>query len=250
MAEIVVYYHLYNRKHGTVYLAQPQSQLVVASDIKNQNTGISDFLVKISKFLVIVGIGLILFAYAPDALAWSKNLIAQNVAGYQLSNTEVQKLTTSQVTQVTKESYIPPYDSHLSDVNILIIPSIGVKTPLQEATYDNYESALEKGVWRVSDFGSPADQSIPTILAAHRFGYISWTDIFRRQNSFYNLPNLRVGDTIEIDYQHRKYIYEVYAGDTGEAITDYSADLILYTCENLTGSERIFRYAKLIRSSL
>lgn len=239
MAETLVYYHLYNQKHGTIYLAQPQSQSVEAPRAKVLDTKVSSFLSKTSKILAVVGIGIILFTYTPTVFASFSN--------FGLSRTEVQKLI---VPQTTKENYIPPYDSQLSDTNMLVIPSIGVKTPLQEATYDNYDAALAKGVWRVSDFGSPADQSKPTILAAHRFGYISWTDIFRRQNSFFNLPNLKVGDTVEIDYQHRKYIYEVYAGDTGEAITDYSADLILYTCENLTGPERVFRYAKLIRSNL
>jgi sortase (surface protein transpeptidase) len=58
---------------------------------------------------------------------------------------------------------------------------------------------------------------------------------------------MRVGDTVEIDWKQRKYTYEVYATDKGTEIADYSADLILYTCESLTGDARVFVYARLIR---
>jgi sortase (surface protein transpeptidase) len=75
---------------------------------------------------------------------------------------------------------------------------------------------------------------------------LAWTDKFRHDNSFFNLPKLKVGDTLEIVYQQRKYTYEVYAENTGPEIMDYTADLILYTCENLTGDTRIFKYARLI----
>jgi LPXTG-site transpeptidase (sortase) family protein len=139
-------------------------------------------------------------------------------------------------------------DPLLSKVNRIIIPSIGVDGDVHEATLDNYEAALKEGVWRVSDFGAPNDNSMPIILAAHRFGYLAWTNLFRRENSFYNLPKVKVGDIIEINWQQRHYVYEVYATDTGTAITDYSADLILYTCESLTGNQRFFVYAKLIQT--
>jgi sortase (surface protein transpeptidase) len=88
---------------------------------------------------------------------------------------------------------------------------------------------------------------MPIILAAHRYGYLAWTDLFRRQNSFYNLPKIKVGDTVEIDWGQRKYTYGVYTTEEGTQITDYSADLILYTCESLTGDERFFVYAHLIQ---
>ena len=64
--------------------------------------------------------------------------------------------------------------------------------------------------------------------------------------SFYNLPKVKVGDIITIDWQQREYKYGVYKTENGEEITDYSADLILYTCINLSGPERVFVYARLI----
>ncbi|KKS80793.1 MAG: hypothetical protein UV56_C0008G0001, partial [Candidatus Woesebacteria bacterium GW2011_GWC1_43_10b] len=63
---------------------------------------------------------------------------------------------------------------------------------------------------------------------------------------FYSLPKLKTGDTVEIIWRQRKYLYEVYKEEEGEEITDYSADLILYTCESLSSPVRIFRYARLL----
>jgi sortase (surface protein transpeptidase) len=114
-------------------------------------------------------------------------------------------------------------------------------------SYENYEEALKVGVWRVPDFGTPYERKAPVILAAHRYGYLRWSVPYRLKNSFYNLPKVKVGDTVEIIWRQRKYIYEVYAEGKGEEITDYSADLILYTCEDLTSPVRIFKYARLIR---
>ena len=82
------------------------------------------------------------------------------------------------------------------------------------------------------------------ILAAHRWGYVYWTNSFRTLNSFYNLPKLAVGDKIEIIWNQRKYLYEIYDSGTGDKITDYSANLILYTCELWNSPTRIFKYAK------
>lgn len=141
----------------------------------------------------------------------------------------------------------PPFNGSLSRETTLAITSIGVDTTVNESTYEDYESALKLGVWRIPDFGTPADRSKPVILAAHRFGYLAWTNLYRRQNSFYNLPKLKIGDLVEITYKQRKYTYEVYSEDRGEEATDYSANLILYTCETLNSSVRIFKYARLLQ---
>lgn len=141
----------------------------------------------------------------------------------------------------------PPFNASLSRDTTLVIPSIRVDTKVNESTYENYEEALRLGVWRIPDFGTPADREKPVIFAAHRFGYIAWSNLFRRKNSFYNLPKLKVGDLVEITYKQRKYTYEVYGEDRGEEISDYSANLILYTCETLNSRVRIFKYARLLK---
>lgn len=193
------------------------------------------FSLKIAKILAIVGIVILAVYFAPNILA---------LANFKLSGGEIEELT--EATQNTSGRALPAFDPTLPKTNHLTISSIGVDTQIEEATYENYESALKKGVWRVSNFGEPDTTGAPIILAAHRFGYLAWTNTFRRESSFYNLPKVKVGDVITIDWQQREYSYGVYKTENGEAISDYSADLILYTCESLSGPERIFVYAKLI----
>lgn len=200
---------------------------------------------KLSVALFFFGVGVLLIGYTPKAIAWAENAVGAGSANYSLSSREVDYL--GAVAKTQKPAYEPVFDPKLPLTNRLIIPSIGVETNIEEALYSNYEDALRKGVWRVSDFGAPGETGTPVILAAHRFGYLAWSNLYRRENSFYNLPKLSVGDTVEIDYQQRKYVYEIYAEGTGPEIADYTADLILYTCENLTGETRIFKYARLLR---
>ncbi len=138
----------------------------------------------------------------------------------------------------------PPLDPTLPDGDWLIIPRIGVYTQIQD---QNEADALTKGVWRVPDFGKPGDTTMPMILAAHRFGYKWWWNSdYWRYHSFYLLPTLQPGDMVEVISNKRRYEYEIYAGEQGEQITDYSADLILYTCKFLNSPIRHFRYARLI----
>jgi len=153
----------------------------------------------------------------------------------------------SQSTAKQVDLWQPEKDETLPKGGHLAIPAIKVKTAITEAETQNYESALRVGVWRVPDFGNPHDRQLPTILVAHRFGYLKWTNNYRMLHSFYNLPKLKVGDKVYIAWDQREYTYEVYAGDEGTEITDYSADLILYTCQYLESDRRIFRYAKLIK---
>ena len=201
-----------------------------------QSDSLPNYLSLGSKILGSIGIFLIFI--------WLIGFTQTHLTSFGLSKSE-----TSQLGLFDKKPvYMPSYDPTLPDTNRLIIPSIGVTTDIDEATLTDYESALKKGVWRVSDFGSPMDPTRPTILAAHRYGYLAWTYSYRKTNSFYNLPKLAVGDIVEIDYQKRKYTYEIYEKAEGEVITDYGADLILYTCKNLTGPVRVFVYAKLIQA--
>ena len=145
----------------------------------------------------------------------------------------------------TKTNFRPPYNKNLPEGDWLIIPRIGVRSLLQ-ATKD-YNEALETGVWLVPDFGQPGDQELPIIVAGHRFGFKWWwKNDYWRYHSFYLLPDLEPGDTVEIIADKRKYVYEIYFGEEGTEITDYQADLIIYTCKHLDSPIRIFRYARLI----
>ena len=204
-----------------------------------------NLLVRLSKIFALLGIFLVISSFLPSV--WYS--IKSN-GGFKIS--ELITLTAKKSAEkstpvVSKESdYQPGYDPKLPVENRLKIISAGIDTPIREATIDNSEVALKKGVWRVSDFGTPYSRERPAILAAHRYGYLAWSIPYRLKNSFYNLPKLKVGDTVEIVWRQRKYMYEVYAESKGDEITDYSASLILYTCEALNSPVRIFKYARLL----
>lgn len=139
------------------------------------------------------------------------------------------------------EVNLPPFDPELPKENYLVIKSVGINGQIHEG--ENWEKILKQGVWRVPNFPDPSSGK-PVILASHRWGYLDWSNDFRRLNSFYNLPKTKVGDQIEIVWQQRQYFYEITAAETGTEITDYSADLILYTCELWESPVRVFRFAK------
>ena len=242
MSEVIIYDYL-NGNESTTF--DVSSWLAQVSEHKKSSSKISTVFLSLSIISALIGVTLTLFFCASGVLAWGQGLAGKINENLGISTAEVQNLKNGINTQ--KSDYEPTFDAKLPVVNHLVIPSIGVNTDIQEASLNDYEDALKKGVWRVSDFGAPDNTGEPIILAAHRFGYLVWTDLFRRENSFYNLPKVKIGDVIEIDWKQRKYLYEVYATNKGTEITDYSADLILYTCESLIGPERIFVYAHLVQ---
>lgn len=140
-----------------------------------------------------------------------------------------------------EEDPLPEFDPTLPKQNLLIIPSIEVNGNINESL--DPSKALDKGIWRVHDYGTPEDETA-IILASHRFGYITWTNEFRTKNSFYSLPKTKEGDKIQIIWNQRKYEYEIYKAEENTAIKDYDADLILYTCRMFNSPIRIFRYAR------
>lgn len=143
---------------------------------------------------------------------------------------------------------LPAVDTALPAGTWLISDKIGLNAAVD--TSGDLEKGLEKGVVMVTDLGTIGQTSIPVVMAAHRYGYLKWWDSnYGRQNSFYYLPELTVGDRIEVIQDQRRWYYEIYSSSEGTEISDYDADLILYTCEALTGDNRYFRYARLIDPS-
>lgn len=170
--------------------------------------------------------------------------------GKVLTNTPVLKLGSDEVKAIEKEPeqvIAVNKDTSLPEGHYLAIPKIGVDTVIWEGEGDNYEKALKRGVWRVDNFATPNEQSgKPIILAAHRFGYLEWTQTYREKNSFYKLPELEGGDQISIVWDQVRYNYRVTRIEEGTEITDYSSDLILYTCKFLVSPIRIVIYAERI----
>lgn len=198
-----------------------------------------------TKFFTILGIVFLLLSFAPSI--WYSLTTKVDDFSIAIYETAFDKKDDPEFKPVVQSlDWQPVFNQNLGRDTSIKIASIGVDGKINEATFSDYETALKLGIWRVPDFGTPVDRSKPVILAAHRFGYLSWTNLYRRKNSFYNLPKLRSGDLVEITYKQRKYIYEIYGESRGEEIIDYSSNLILYTCETLNSKIRIFKYARLL----
>ncbi|KKT36226.1 MAG: hypothetical protein UX12_C0014G0005 [Candidatus Collierbacteria bacterium GW2011_GWC1_45_47] len=136
---------------------------------------------------------------------------------------------------------LPDFDPSLPEKDGLIIEKIGVRGEIHEGA--DWNTILKQGIWRVPNFGTPDRPGQPVILAAHRWGYLEWSAAFRKLNSFYSLPQLVSGDKIKFVWEQREYEYTVYSTETGTAITDYKANLILYTCQLWNSPVRYFVYA-------
>lgn len=171
--------------------------------------------------------------------------ITESIAKKLGSNAEIDKSLFGEELYV-EPVVIPEYDATLPDKNMLVIDRIGFKSEI--AMDEDWVEDMKKGPWMAPDYGLPNQNGLPMIIAAHRFGYIYWTNQFRREHSFYNLPKLEVGDTFEVIWDQRKYTYEIYEGYTDNEIrqSSYDADVILYTCEVLNSDRRIVRLARRI----
>jgi sortase (surface protein transpeptidase) len=207
------------------------------------------FLKALSKIYLIFGIVLIFFAFSIIAITFYPQI------WYSLSKTATEIEATTIQEQLTEiEEYepeeeskkpeitLPPVDTSLPKENLLRIATIGVDSEISQE--QDPDKGLDKGIWMVPDFGTPEINDLPIIIAAHRFGYVYWSSDFRQKSSFYNLPKLKVGDRVQIIWNQRSYEFEVYKAEDNTQITDYEADLILYTCRMYNSPVRVFRYLK------
>lgn len=137
----------------------------------------------------------------------------------------------------------PAKNASLPTTGTLIIPKIGVNTPLLEG--HNEEELLSKGVWKMPGYGSPSRNNQPIVLAAHRWGPITTPAEYRSQHMFINLPNLVEGDKLTIVWEQREYIYQVRKTEVNQYVSEL-ADLILITCQYYDSPERILVYAERI----
>lgn len=209
------------------------------SDIAIKGKSIKNrIFLNLSKLSIFAGVLFLLVSYGPSI--WFR------VSGREATENTIIDHSTEGVELKKQSNYQPAFDKSLPIENSIRIPSLSIEAEIQESPKEHYEEALKKGVWRVNYFGTPYSRELPTILAAHRYGYLKWSTYFRLHSSFYKLPELKEGDTIELIWRQRKYTYAVYKSEEGSEITDYNADLILYTCYDLNSDIRIFKYAKLL----
>ena len=202
----------------------------------------------LSKAYLVFGVILIFFAFSIIAITFypqiwysvSDTATETEAATIQEQLTEIEEYEQEETKE--PETTLPPLDTSLPKENILRIASIGVDSEISQE--QNADKGLEEGIWIVPDFGTPEINDLPIIIAAHRFGYVYWSSDFREKSSFYNLPKLKVGDRVQIIWGQRSYEYEVYKAEDNTQITDYEADLILYTCRMYNSPVRVFRYLK------
>lgn len=197
----------------------------------------------LTKSYMILGISLIFFSFAVLSISFYPNIwYALNKEASDTDTSSIAAVAEKIETEVEekKERPLPPFDETLPKENMIKITSIGVDSNLIQND-DPYKGLL-KGTWIVPNYGIPPQNDLPIIIAAHRFGYTSWSSQFRYTSSFYNLPKTKVGDRVQIIWEQRSYEYEIYKAEDNTQITDYDADLILYTCRMYNSPIRVFRY--------
>lgn len=89
--------------------------------------------------------------------------------------------------------------------NRLYIPKIDVNLPYATGS----ETVMEKGAWwRRPDNGNPADGG-NFVLSAHRFIMGLTPQQTLRKSPFYNIDKLKTGDELVVDYDGKRYTYEI-----------------------------------------
>lgn len=86
----------------------------------------------------------------------------------------------------------------------IVIPKLGINI-----AYDKGESALDKGAeWRSPTSGNPLDGG-NFVIAAHRFSIQLTPGGTIEKSPFYRIDTLENGDKIVVDYQGKRYGYEI-----------------------------------------
>jgi sortase A len=118
----------------------------------------------------------------------------------------------------------------------IVIPKIGVNIP-----YGPGKSSLDTGAWwRYPERGNP-EKGGNFIIAAHRFTLYSTIKKTVEKSPFYNIDKLSIGDKVVIDYNGKRYgyeidkIFDVKPDQTDIESASKEAKLTLYTC-NLGGA--------------
>lgn len=123
------------------------------------------------------------------------------------------------------------------DENRLYIPKISIDVAVTEGTS---EAALEKGAWHRKPQNGNPEKGGNFVLSAHRFELGFTPQQTRAKSPFYHIDKVQIGDKIFVDYNQKRYTYQVtkkYQVDRNAVhIENSSTDtkLTLYSC-NLRG---------------
>lgn len=137
--------------------------------------------------------------------------------------------------------------------NRLFIPKINVDIAIVEG---DSASVLEKGAWHRRPQNGNPEKGGNFVLSAHRFELGLTPQQTRAKSPFYHIDKLQIGDKIYVDYNQKRFIYEItkkyQVERTAVEIESPSAEpkMTLYSCD-LRGEAagREVLEAKLVQSS-
>ncbi|MBU0619279.1 sortase [Patescibacteria group bacterium] len=194
------------------------------------------WLYRLADFLLIGGIGLLIFIFFP---------IANQEINYQIKKKSFERLEVinqpSQVDQAKQQDSFRFQPKMLVPISFdfsLVIPKIGINTPvfpnINSADPDEYQPILKKGVAHAQGSSLP-NQPGPVFIFAHSTD--AFYNISRYNAVFYLLPKLQTNDEVFIFYKNKKYQYQVLSqqvvkADEISALVNQTHDnvLILQTC--------------------
>ena len=193
-------------------------------------------LVFLLEFLAVAMIAYLVISLSfPKAKYW---LLSRSTA----SQIEWQDLTEMKEEVAKLENHLPnnnnlakPADVKNTLVNRIIIPKIGVNSPIIES--EDAEYALDRGAWRTPKTSTP-DKGSNTVISGHRYKYLPPNNL-----TFYLLDKLIIGDIILAVWQGEDYYYRVKEKKIVEPTevsilnpTDVPT-LTLYTCDPIYSQE-------------
>ncbi len=158
---------------------------------------------------------------------------------YPAAQYQVQKQVAATVSHTSALAATP---AEVSSSNRVIIPKIGVDSAVLEG---KTLAVLNKedGIWHETGV-----ETSNIVLAGHRFKYLP-----PNATTLYNLDKVTAGDTIVLDWYHKRYIYVVSGTETvtktNIAIRNPTPTptLTIYSCEEKNQAHRIVVHAKLIQ---
>jgi len=166
-------------------------------------------LIVIAGFIIlfIIGIGIAVYPFFP-MIEYKIAPLTMEIPGVPESQTLIEE--EAQQTQITgnatNEAKVSDAGAKITStgidsvINLLIIPSIGVKIPIVEGTS---EAVLNKGAWRLPETSTP-DKGSNTVITGHRWKYRPPSE-----KTFYLLDKVVVGDIFKIIWQGKEYDYKV-----------------------------------------
>lgn len=161
-----------------------------------------------------------------SAFAWVLKLLGRG------PRTEVVSFVTPRVSMAAESAAVP--EAPLPEENIIVIPAIGVDSPVIEGATS---SALERGIWHRPGSSTP-DKGGNTVLVGHRFLYTSGP------KTFYHLDKLKIGDDITVFWQKKAYRYIVESTTVVSPLAleieqpTVQPVLTLYTCTPLLSVDK------------